>query len=96
MGAIPIYNQAAGSGSSDARSQRALEVFHSCMDLLSNELRDFCRESCMLSDGGGKVFEVVLRLAFMSADYQQIQAHLLHVGTGCYMCGCPREEMDLT
>lgn len=96
LGTVPIYNTAAGIGSNEARSKRGLQVFHSCMDILSTELREFCMESCTLSDGGGKLFEVVPRVAFLSADYQQIQAHLLHVGSGCYMCDCPHSEMDRT
>jgi len=44
----------------------------------------------------GSIYEVVPRLAFVAADFQQIQQNVALVGRGCHVCECPYEELDRT
>jgi hypothetical protein len=44
----------------------------------------------------GSIYDVVPRLAFVAADFRQIQQNVALVGRGCHVCECLHEELDRT
>ncbi len=46
--------------------------------------------------GNGLEYIVVPRLAFVAADFQQIQQNTTLCGRGCHVCKCPYDSLDDT
>jgi len=97
LGCLPIYDNDASLLRSEAkRSRRALEMFHDAMAVLSNQLSIACGQTHRMRAGNGREYLVVPRLAFVVADFQQIQQNTSLQGKGCHFCECPYENLDDT
>ena len=97
LGCLPIYDNDASLLRSEAcRSRRSREMFHDAMAVLSNELSIACGQSHKMRAGNGSEYLVVPRLAFVAADFQQIQQNTSLQGKGCHVCECPYEYLDDT
>lgn len=97
LGCLPIYDNDASLLRSEAkRSRRALEMFHDAMAVLSNQLSIACGQTHRMRAGNGREYLVVPRLAFVAADFQQIQQNTSLQGKGCHFCKCPYENLDDT
>jgi hypothetical protein len=55
-----------------------------------------CTQRNRLQAADGSIYEVVPRLAFVAANFQQIQKNVALVGRGCQVHECPHEELDGT
>ena len=73
---LPSYNYAAAFGSDDAVSKWQLRLYHTCMSIVSEELRKFCLQPCKLRLWDCVLFDMVPLLAFMGSDFEQIRQHL--------------------
>ncbi len=83
LGCLPIYDYDSSLIRSAAnRSRRAREMFHDAMALLSNELRIACGQNHKMRAGNGREYLVVPRLAFVAADFQQIQQNTSYRALG--------------
>ena len=90
LGCLPIYDHDASLLGSEAKKRsRSLGLFHDCCSILSANILKFCEHD-------GHNYVVVPRLAFVAADFQQIQQNLALVGHGCHVCECLRNELDCT
>ena len=97
LGCLPIYDYDASLLKSKAKKRtRALQMFHDCINIISMDMRKFCMKQHLMRAANGRRYVVAPRLAFIVADYQQIQQNLAHVGKACYMCECPYSSLDVT
>ena len=97
LGCLPIYDYDASLLGSEGRKRaRALELFHECIGIVSADIAEFCKQPHTMRCGDGNDYVVVPRLAFVAADFQQIQQNLALVGGGCHVCQCPKESLDCT
>jgi hypothetical protein len=81
-GILPVYNYEAAIGSAEVVAKRQLELYHDCMSIVSEELREFCLQPCTLLHGNGNLHDVVPRLAFIGSDYEQVRHHVLLTTSG--------------
>ena len=97
LGCLPIYDHDASLLGSEAKKRsRSLELFHDCCSILSANILKFCEQRHTMLGSDGQNYVVVPRLAFVAADFQQIQQNLALVGHGCHVCECPQDELDCT
>ena len=82
--------------STDAKRLRSLQLFHDSIAVLSDDLSVAFSKTHKMRAGNGCEFLVVPRLAFVAADFQQIQQNTLLHGRGCHFCECPFESLDDT
>ena len=96
-GCLPVFDYDAPEGLSQGlKRKRALELHHDCCRIISSEMLNFCEQRNRMQAADGSIYEVVPRLAFVAADFQQIQQNVALVGRGCHVCECPYEELDRT
>jgi hypothetical protein len=97
LGCLPIYDHDASLLGSEAKKRsRSLELYHDCCTILSANILEFCEQRHTMLGSDGHNYVVVPRLAFVAADFQQIQQNLALVGHGCHVCECPHDELDCT
>jgi hypothetical protein len=96
-GYLSIFDYDAPEGLPQGQKRkRALELHHDCCRIISSEMLNFCEQRNRMQAADGSIYEVVPRLAFVAADFQQIQQNVALVGRGCHVCECPYEELDRT
>jgi hypothetical protein len=67
------------------------------MSILSADILEFCKQKhTMLGSDGRSHVVVHLLLAFVAADFQQIQQNLALVGSECHVCECKKDSLDCT
>jgi coenzyme F420-reducing hydrogenase beta subunit len=83
---LPIFDYDAPEGlSQNQKRKRALELHHDCCRVMSSELLKFCEQRNIMQAANGSIYNVVPRLAFVAADFQQIQQNVALVGRGCHV-----------
>jgi hypothetical protein len=97
LGCLPIYDHDASMLGSDAKKRnRALQLFHDCIGIVSADIAEFCKQRHTIRCGDGNDYVVIPRLAFVAADFQQIQQNMALSGGGCHVCECPHDSLDCT
>jgi hypothetical protein len=97
LGCVPIYDHDASLLTSEGKKrERALMLFHDCMRIVSVKISEFCQKKHLMVAGDGCQYICVPRLAFIAADFQQIQQNLALSGARCHVCECPHDELDCT
>lgn len=97
LGCLPIYDyDASRLGSDGKKRNRAMEMFHDCMSIISADIAEFCNDQHTMVCGDGRSYVVQPRIAFVAADFQQIYQNLALAGSGCHVCQCPKDSLDCT
>ena len=97
LGCLPITDYDASLLGSEAKQRnRAIELFHDCISVISADIAEFCNQQHTMLCGDGLNYVVLPRLAFVAADFQQIHQNLALAGSGCHVCECPKDSLDCT
>ncbi len=82
LGCLLIYEYDASRLGSDGRKRnRAMEMFHDCMSIISADIVEFCNDQHTMMCGDGRRYVVQPRIAF---------------GSGFHVCQCPKDSLDCT
>jgi hypothetical protein len=72
LGCLPIYDYDASLlGSEGKKRNRAMEMFHDCMSILSANIAEFCNHQHTMVCGDGRSYVVQPRIAFVASDFHR-------------------------